>query len=132
MYVYFVYYYSLGLLYTCYCNLATSLHLAAPNLPPHNVTVLRLNGTHINVSWVPLSLVEARGFIVNYTVSVGPAGGGDMVTVHVQANETSAVIGGLDPRLAYSVKVWASTVAGHGLPSNITDVKALESLISGN
>jgi len=91
-----------------------------------------LNGTHINVSWVPLSLVEARGFIINYTVSVGPAGGGDVVTVHVQENETSAVIGGLDPRQAYSVKVWASTVAGRGLPSNITDVKALESLVSGN
>jgi len=109
-----------------------SLHVAAPNVPPHNVTVLRLNGTHINVSWVALSLVEARGFIVNYTVSVGPAGGGDVVTVHVQENETSAVIGGLDPRLAYSVKVWANTAAGHGLPSNITNVKPLESLVSGN
>ena len=132
MHVYCVYYYSLGLLYTCYCNLATSLHLAVPNVPPHNVTVFRLNGTHINVSWVPLTLVEARGFIINYTVSVELSSGGEVVTVHVQENETSAVIGGLDPRQAYSVKVWASTVAGHGLPSNITDVKALESLISGN
>ena len=95
------------------------------------MTVFRLNGTHISVSWVPLSLVEARGFIINYTVCVEPAGGGVVVTVQVEGNETSAVIGRLDPRLAYSVKVWASTVAGHGLPSNITDVKALESLISG-
>ena len=110
----------------------SSLHVAAPSVPPHNVTVLRLNGTHINVSWVPLSLAEARGFVVNYTVSVESSSGGEVVTVYVQENETSAVIGGLDPRLAYSVKVWASTVAGHGLPSNITDVKALESLISGN
>jgi len=76
--------------------------------------------------------VEARGFIINYTVSVGPAGGGDVVTVHVEGNEISAVIGGLDPRLAYSVKVWASTVAGYGLPSSIKDVKALKSLVSGN
>ena len=96
------------------------------------MTVFRLNGTHINVSWVPLTLVEARGFIINYTVSVGPANGGEVVTVHVQKNETSAVFGGLDPRLAYSVKVWANTAAGRGLPSNITNVKALESHVSGN
>ena len=96
------------------------------------MTVFRLNGTHISVSWVPLSLVEARGFIINYTVSVGPAGGGEVVTVQVEGTEMCAVIGGLDPRLAYSVKVSASTVAGHGLPSSIKDVKALESLVSGN
>jgi len=110
----------------------SSFHVAAPSVPPHNVTVLQLNGTHINVSWVPLSLVEARGFIINYTVSVGPANGGEVVTAQVEGNETSEVIGGLDPRLAYSVKVWANTAAGRGLPSNITNVKPLESRVSGN
>ena len=65
-------------------------------------------------------------------MSVELASGGEVVTVQVQGNESSAVVGGLDPQLAYSVKVWANTVAGRGLPSNITDVKALESLVSGN
>ena len=89
--------------------------------------MLRLNATHINVIWVPL-----EGLIISYTVSVELASGGEVVTVQVQGNKSSAVVGGLDPQLAYSVKVWANTVAGRGIPSNITDVKALESLVSGN
>ena len=93
--------------------------------------MLRLNATHINVSWVPLDVMEASGFIINYTVSVELATGGEVVTVQVQGNESSAVVGGLYPQLAYSVKVWANTVAGSTLHGS-TAVAAVESFVSGN
>ena len=100
----------------------------APTAPPTNIAINRLNSTHMNVTWMPISLEEARGFITNYTVTYEPApstGGpqkrdNDRSSVTVKG--TMAVIGGLSPNLAYSVTVRANTAAGMGVASEPTTV----------
>ncbi len=42
---------------------------AVPPVAPYNVTAKRVSSTEIFVSWDPLSLVEARGFVISYTVA---------------------------------------------------------------
>ena len=68
------------------------------------------------VSWGPLSLEEARGFITKYTVTAQPANTRqrheETVTVSVPPSESMTVIEGLDYTLAYWVSVSASTAAG--------------------
>ena len=68
------------------------------------------------VSWSPLSLEEARGFITRYTVTAQPANTqrrqDRTVTVSVNPSENMTVLEGLDRTLAYWVSVSASTAAG--------------------
>ena len=84
----------------------------APTVPPRNVQTTRLNGTHMNVSWELPSLVEARGFINSTTITLMPSS--ESMTVSVPGNATSAVIGGLNPELQYSVVVRTRTSVGTG------------------
>ena len=76
------------------------------------------------VTWMPLSLEQARGFITGYTVSYEPAPntGGRRKRHHGPNDETvsgtSATIGGLTPNVAYSVTVRANTAAGAGVTSD--------------
>lgn len=82
----------------------------------------------MNVTWMPISLEEARGFITNYTVTYEPAPstGGLQKRDHdrslVTVKGTMAVISGLSPNLAYSVTVRANTAAGMGVVSEPTTV----------
>ena len=67
--------------------------------------------------WKLLTLEEARGFITGYTVTAQQADFGinlrqSSMSVIVSPNTTSAVIDGLDPKLAYWVSVSAGTTAG--------------------
>ena len=67
--------------------------------------------------WKLLTLEEARGFITGYTVTAQQADfelvlRQSSMSVTVSHNTTSAVITGLDPKLAYWVSVSAGTVAG--------------------
>ena len=81
------------------------------------MTVERTSIPTITVSWTPLNLVEARGFISSYTVFY------DLVTSRkrqmsggmkiVLGNESSTTIDGLE-NTDYNVSVVASTVAGGG------------------
>ena len=75
----------------------------------------------MTVSWNLLTLVEARGFVRNYTVFYSPVSSGSkrqqtraMFEVTVDGNTT---IGGLNESLVYSVQVSANTGAGTGARS---------------
>ena len=75
-----------------------------------------LNDTAVRVTWEPLTLIEARGFITNYTVTLQPQGStkradGSIVTT-VPHNISDVIVTDLDPKLAYSVSVSVGTVAG--------------------
>ena len=96
-------------------------HLSPPLVPsvsPSGVRVERLNSTAMNVSWTLLTLEEARGFVTSYTVSYrkdeGMAKRTTESVVVPGGEQSSVVIGGLDPGSSYQVSVSASTSAGTG------------------
>ena len=96
--------------------LLTFLPLTAPEAL--TVTVERVNGTHIEVTWEKLSLADARGDVLSYSILYSP------VTIQrednavvVPGNKSSVLIGGLDPQQTYTVQVWATTAAGDGMKS---------------
>ena len=90
------------------------------------MTVERVNGTHIRVTWEELSPADARGDVVSYSILYTP------VTVQrednlvvVPGNQSSVLIGGLDPQQTYRVEVWATTAAGNGMRSDPIEVSSL-------
>ena len=96
-------------------------HLSSPLVPsvsPSGVRVERLSSTAMNVSWTLLTLEEARGFVTSYTVSYrkdeGVAKRTTESVVVPGGEQSSVVIGGLDPGSSYLVSVSASTSAGSG------------------
>ena len=65
-----------------------------------------MNGTAMNVSWVPLNLVEARGIVRGYIITYQPTGSRrkrQMQMVQVDGNSSYAIVGGLQPGVAYEV-----------------------------
>ena len=101
----------------------------APNTSPMNVRAIRTSATVIMVSWRPLTLTEARGFVSHYTVTYSPqviSGGRKRqaamteVVSGMDANMTS--IDGLDPDTVYNVQVSAATAAGNGVISIVVSV----------
>ena len=85
---------------------------------PTGVSVLRLNGTHMNVSWNQIPLSEAGGFIVTYRVLYNKftteRRRRQIMVFPVPGSETNALIGDLDPPSNYQVYVSAATSAGEG------------------
>ena len=82
--------------------------------PPMNIKVTRINDTTVRVTWGPLTLIEARGFITNYTIIIQPQGkraDGSIVTT-VPHNVSSTVITGLDPGTNYVVTITVGTSVG--------------------
>ena len=106
------------------------MNYTVPN-PPMDVLVKRINDTHIGVSWSPLSLVEARGWITNYTVYYSPTSSKQYNSTTVSHNLTSVVIGGLMPEVTYVVQVSASTAAGEGEKSEELEVSVKDMQSSG-
>ena len=87
---------------------------AAPSIAPGNVEVIRLNGTAMNVSWIPLNLVEARGIVQGYIILYQQASSGSrrrrqMQMVQVDGSASYAIVGGLQPGVAYEVIVSGMT-----------------------
>ena len=82
--------------------------------------VIRLNDSAMNVSWVPLNLVEARGFVQSYIITYQQASSGSrrkrqMQMVQVDGSASYAVVGGLQPGVAYEVTVSGmTTLTGPG------------------
>ena len=70
------------------------------------------------MSWEPLTLKEARGFVTGYTVTAVPITEAERrrheeeIMTTVDPNTSRVVLNGLDPRLAYWVSVSGSTVVG--------------------
>ena len=74
----------------------------------------RVNATHMIVSWTALSLVEARGHIIYYTVNYWPASSSeDIKSINVPHNITRVEISDLSGE-TYIVQVSASTSVGKG------------------
>ena len=95
-------------------------HFSAPNLAPKNVDVSRLNVSHMNITWVKLTLEEARGFITGYIVSYDTLESRrrkEAVVEIIHPEGSYKVIGGLGFTTSYSVTVSASTTAGQGISS---------------
>ena len=103
------------------CSDVTEIDCYTEQTPPPvvtGVTVDRLNGTAMNVSWTPLNKAQSNGFIQSYIVrySVATATpnrkrqGSQQVTV--SSDKSGTIIGGLDPGSEYSVGVSASGAGG--------------------
>ena len=91
-----------------------------------NVRAIRTTATVMTVSWRPLTLAEARGFVSHYTVTYSPqiiSGGRKrqaVMTEVVSGMDTS--IDGLDPETVYNVHVSATTGGGDGVISVVISV----------
>ena len=70
------------------------------------------------VSWIPLTLSEARGFITSYTVFYSPQVNRrkrqepNTMQKTVSGDVNRTIIDGLDPNTAYDVQMSANTKAG--------------------
>ena len=74
------------------------------------------------MSWQPLSLSEARGFVLFYTIAYTPVLTStkrqvSQAYLNASADASSVVIVGLDESLAYIIQVSAGTRAGLGVQS---------------
>ena len=81
---------------------------------------MRITPSSIEVSWLSLSLEEARGFVSSYTVAYQSGMNNFSLLamyISVPGNQTIVVIDGLNPDFIYHVKVWANTSAGAGMAS---------------
>jgi len=98
----------------------TSLILLAPNISPTISNATR--------SWIPLTIVETRGFIKNYTVLYTPVIFSQKrqltVTMYktVDWNQRSAIVDGLDENAAYALQMLANTGGGQGTVGTIVVV----------
>ena len=96
-----------------------------------NVMVERTSPTTMAVSWRPLTLSEARGFVIFYGIAYTPTSNSrrrqapqDMMRVNASADSSNVTIMGLDRKLGYSVTVSAITRAGKGPQSRAVMVVA--------
>ena len=82
------------------------------------------------VSWTPLTLSKARGFITSYTVFYSPQVNRrkrqepNTMQKMVSGNVNRTIIDGLDPNTAYDVQMSANTKAGASSlsPSALSEV----------
>ena len=90
---------------------------------PGPVTILninRVNGTHVVVTWVRLTLEEARGFITHYTIIAVPIDEvqnkqeNGIVSGDFPSSASSGTLGGLSPGVQYGMVVVGNTEAGMG------------------
>ena len=69
----------------------------------------------MNVSWVPLNLIEARGFVQSYIITYQQSSSGSRRKRQAQTQQADgsasyAIVGGLQPGVAYDVTVSGMTV----------------------
>ena len=94
-----------------------------PNVAPE-LTVERTSVTVMIASWNLLTLVEARGFVRNYTILYSPVLRRSRrqqtraMSETVNGHTSNIIIGGLKESLGYSVQISANTGAGTGTMSH--------------
>lgn len=97
------------------CSYTLFLLLIVPSSHPLNVVVERTSQTHGLISWTPLTLTVARGFVTSYKVNYWTMGsdGLDVISVEVPGVQNSAILTGLEDK-GYYITVSASTIIGQG------------------
>ena len=111
------------------------MYYTAPSVAPLNVRIIRPSATLMVVSWRPLTLTEARGFVSHYTVTYSPQVKSSgrkrqaAMTEVVSGMDSSMVsIDGLDPDTVYNVHVSATTGGGDGVLGVIFSVEAFQGM----
>ena len=112
-------------MYAIIMSVANNYYFIEPSISPRNVSITRTSLTVMVVSWIPLTLSEARGFITSYTVFYSPRVNRRkrqkpntmQKTVSGDVNRTT--IDGLDPNTAYDVQMSANTKAGASALSEV-------------
>uniref|UniRef100_A0A1X7V2V0 Protein-tyrosine-phosphatase n=1 Tax=Amphimedon queenslandica TaxID=400682 RepID=A0A1X7V2V0_AMPQE len=95
----------------------SSVFFSKEGIPPNgpeNVTAVWINSTTVKVTWLPLTLAEARGFITRYSVYAGNTG-----IANVSNDSSIAYIDSLNPMLQYSISVSASTKVGESSNNSV-------------
>ena len=82
--------------------------------------VVRNSATSIKVSWSPLSLLNAQGFVTGYKVTYYPINGGIYLSKTVSGTTTSITIQNVDRKQKYAVIVAAMTKSGLGVSSKVS------------
>ena len=93
------------------------LAYAVPSDGPNITSIIRQANGSVVVSWEPLSLEEARGFITRYTVIATDEFGlyvrqMPVLPVTVGPHQTMATLCCLHPRHGYRISLFASTKHG--------------------
>ena len=84
-----------------------------PPVAPENLTIIRIDGTTLNVSWTPLTLAEAQGIILSYQlIYIHYHDYGNQI--NAAANTSYIVIEDLSDWQQYKVSIAAVTTAGVG------------------
>lgn len=81
----------------------------------------------MNITWLKLSLEEARGFITGYSITydvVSRQTRRQAVTEHADPRASYKVIENLVPTYQYSVTVSATTSAGQGVSNDPISVES--------
>ena len=92
-----------------------------------SVTVDRLSDSEMNVSWVTLTVVEARGFLGNYFITYSTLVGirrkrQVRMTVEVPSYQSTVIIRGLEAGVDYGVTVTAQNSAGLSLGEDLRKI----------
>ena len=87
------------------------------------------------VSWIPLTLSEAHGFITSYTVFYSPQVSRtkqepNIIQKTVSGDVSQTTIDGLDPNTAYNVQMSANTKAGASSLSGVISAPVLDAGIT--
>ena len=91
----------------------TSYMYLVPSVAPMGVVVTRSSdGLSMKISWSPLTLSQARGFMDYYAISYGPVG--DSTRQLLKTTETYIVVSSLNATTSYLVTVGGHTAAGLG------------------
>ena len=94
---------------------------SVPSLAPGGLRVSRSpDGLSMNISWSPLTLSQARGF-VDYIISYGPVGDKQL---EIMTNVTYIMATSLDAMATYSIMVRGQTSKGLG-PSTLVTLSPL-------
>ncbi len=102
-----------------------------PQVSPTLTDIQRKSPTTISLSWTELTLIEARGFVSNYTIRYYTLSESrkrqqlNAMSKTVDANVTTATIEGLDETSSYSVQISASNGAGSGVFSTPVSVPSM-------
>ncbi len=102
--------------------------ITEPRMAPTNVAVVRVNTTALNISWDPIPIETAQGFILQYLVAYQIQDGTNARSVLVDSTVNFVIINNLTPGGLYGATVAGITSVGEGPESSITYEEGLKIL----